>query len=47
MKNYKMDGSVPDFNNENPNIYWEFVKEEVLDDEFEDLVVEQIKEVRK
>ena len=47
MKNYKMDGGVPDFNYENPNIYWEFGKEEVLDDEFEDLVVEQIKETRK
>ena len=43
MKNYRMDGGVPDLNYENPNIYWE----EVLDDEFEDLVVDQIKKVRK
>ena len=47
MKNYRMDGGVPDLNYENPNIYWEFGNEEVLDDEFEDLVVEQIKEIRK
>ena len=47
MKNYEMDGGVPDFNHENSNIYWEFGKEEVLDDEIEDLVVQQIKEVRK
>ena len=47
MKNYRMDGGVPDINYENPTIYWDFGEEEVLDDEFEDLVVEQIKEVRK
>ena len=47
MKNYRMDGGVPDLNYENPNIYWEFGKEEVLDDEIEDLVVQPIEEVRK
>ena len=47
MKNYRMDGGVPDLNYENPNIYWEFGNEEVLNDEFEDLVVEQRKEIRK
>ena len=44
MKNYKMDGSIPDIDYENPDIFWEFGNK---DDEFEDLVGEQIKELKK
>ena len=38
---------VEDINFENPNLYWEFGDEEELDDEFEDLVAEDIKEESK
>ena len=36
-----------DINLENPSLYWEFGHEDELDDEFEDMVVEDIKEVSK
>ena len=38
---------IPDVGFENPNLYWEYVNEELLDEQFEDLVVEDVKEVRK
>ena len=44
MKNYNMYKGIPHIEFENPNLYWEFENDEVLDDKFEDLVVEHIKE---
>ena len=47
LENFKMAEYVEYINFENPNLYWEFGDEEELDDEFEDLVAEDIKEESK